>query len=409
MILKKLYANLDMRVYGVAVLCMMGVLSHQLCATTDLVTAIEQRYYMIKRLEKPIDTLIKAYQKKITLQVPKGSANLFKDPLVHRTFVAMERTQSTMPFYKLWSSFLAYQFVENKEFINEILTAILLLYKDLILSMRHEPAHKQKLLQSIDTYLPNKSLCPTIDCHELNAALTSHHTIESVYPTEFAHSIEEHIDTIRTLLDQDEMDSIATDNTMRFYYIQRLLKSMFILSRQKGPVPFLFDETVCNNLTCPSIKACVQALVAQKSMVPLFEVWAQITAYDFINDTHYVREFVLVAYLAYRQMLDTLHPSSAEQPVRAKDVLAMYEKIATLPVADLLDLLDDVVEQYDTLAQQYALKDSSLSWKQWFEKYWWSAPVVVGSFITTLLKHSKVLLASSTTNLFKKEANCVTL
>lgn len=416
-----------MKYYGFSGIFVTVFLCNYLSATTSqtMVTAIEQRRYMIKRLEKTIATLVEAHKKKVSVRLEKDTAKDFKDPIVHRAFVAIERTQSVVPFYTLWSSFLAYQFIDNKEFIKEILTAILLLYKDLILSLQKNGSEQKWLLQSIDThtqksddtigeFLPMladadvahdqyKVLCATTDCYELNAVLVSSHTLEPVYPTDSLHSIEENIGTVNNLLDEDEMDTIATDNTMRFYYIQRLLKSMFILSRQKYTIPFVFDETIFNSLRSPALKKCLDELVTQKSVVPLFNVWSTITAYDFINDTNYVREFVLVACLSYQQILNMTTSSSDTKAVHAQDVLAMYEKLATLPVAELLDLLDDVVEQYDTLAQQYALKDSSLTWKQWFEKYWWSAPIMVSSFAATLLKHAKVLLFSANTrSCFKK-------
>ncbi len=397
------------KVVLVSIMCTQAVV-----ASSELVTAIEQRYYMIMRLEKPVATLVAAYQKKTPLHLPKNSANLFRNPLIKRTFATMEHTQSTMPFYKLWSCFLAYRFVEDKQFIKEILTAILLLYKDLILSLRTESDPVVRMIdaqlrsctqddQSIDI-MPlletsqtacrqYRSLCPTVDCHELNAVLSSQHIIQPFPYALSSHSLEENVGTVHHLLSQEEMDTIATDNTMRLYYIQRLLKAMYILSGQKRTINFTFDATIIDKLASPAIRACLSELVKQQTVAPLFDLWSQFTAYDFINDTHTVREYVLILCLAYRQILDMY--ALEKKSVDPKDILLVYETIANLPVAELLDLLDDVVEQYDTLAQEYALKDSSLSWKQWFEKYWWSAPVLVGSFFTTFLKHARILLFSS--------------
>ncbi|MCC7414672.1 MAG: hypothetical protein IT346_01125 [Epsilonproteobacteria bacterium] len=393
---------------------LISICTQTVVASTELITAIEQRYYMIMRLEKPVATLVAAYQKKRSLHLPKNSADLFRDPLVKRTFATMENTQSTMPFYKLWSCFLAYRFVEDKQFIKEILTAILLLYKDLILSLRTE---SDSAVRMIDAQLRScaqhdqstdlmplletsqvacrqyRNLCPTVDCHELNAALTSQHIIQPFPYALSSHSLEENIGTVHHLLGQEEMETIATDNTMRLYYIQRLLKAMFILSGQKGRINFTFDATIIDRLASPVIRACISALVKQQTVAPLFDLWSQLTAYDFINDTHTVREYVLILCLAYRHIVDMY--ALEKKAVDPKDLLLVYETIANLPVAELLDLLDDVVEQYDTLAQEYALKDSSLSWKEWFASYWWSAPVVVGSFFTTFLKHARILLFPS--------------
>jgi len=411
MILKRCMMAGWLQMCRIALLLVVGSSWSQKNSASDLVTAIEQRYYMIMRLKRPIATLVEAHQKRTFVYVTQN-AHLFKNPVMHRTFVAMERTQSATPFYTLWSYFLSYKFVEDKEFIKEMLTAILLLYKELILALRHDSLSDQQLIQSIDRrialqgdtdYVPTldelnkvclqyKALCPTPDCHELNDALTSHHAIPALSSTPLSDSIEEQIGTVHNLLDQDDMDTISRDNTMRFYYIQRLLKSMFRLSRHKNLIPFVFDDAVINELACPSLGLCIKELVERKSVAPLFRVWSQITAYDFIQNTHYIREFVLVTCLVYKQMVVAMTPEPEVKAPTPKDVLMMYEKLATLPVAELLDLLDDVVEQYDTLAHHYALKDSSLTWKQWFEKYWWSAPIVVGSFISTLLKHAKLAL-----------------
>ena len=406
-------------------LFMFCVCAQASCQTSEsMITAIEQRRYMIKRLEKTIATLAEAHQKRIPNHL--AATRYFRNPLVRGAFVAMEHTQSVVPFYMLWSRFLAYQFIDNKEFIKEILTAILLLYKDLILSLQKTYACDEQLLLSIDAHIQKthddsardvlplldtaqtaheyyKATCISQDCYELNKILIWPHTLQPFYDDASSHSVEATIGTIHHLLDEEGVHNISVYNTMRFYHIQRLLKSMFILSHKKGVIEFTFDDAIINSLTCPSIQACARALVAQKNVVPLFSVWSAITTYDFINDINHVREFVLITCLAYQQITNVLVNESDTKAVHAQDVLAMYEKLATLPVAQLLDLLDDVVEQYDTLAQQYALKDSSLTWKQWFEKYWWSAPIMLSSFAATLLKHAKVLLFSAnTTQCFKK-------
>lgn len=408
------------------ILFMFFVCPQASCQTSEsMITAIEQRRYMIKRLEKTIATLIEAHQKRAPNNLA-GTTRYFRNQLVQNTFVAMERTHSAVPFYTLWSRFLAYQFIDNKEFIKEILTAILLLYKDLILSLQKNYVCDEQLLLSIDAHIQKshddslrdvlplldtaqaahahyKATCMSQDCYELNKILIWPHILQPFYDDASSHSVEETIGTIHHLLDEDGVHNISVYNTMRFYHIQRLLKSMFILSHKKGALEFTFDDAIINSLSCPSIQACARSLVAQKSVVPLFSVWSAITSYDFINDINHVREFVLITCLAYQQMANVLVNSSDTKSINPKDVLAMYEKLATLPVAELLDLLDDVVEQYDTLAQQYALKDSSLTWKKWFEKYWWSAPIMVSSFAATLLKHAKVLLFSTnTTQPFKK-------
>jgi len=431
MILKKCIIAESVQICSVALLLTSSVFCFQ-SNTSSLATSIEQRYYMIMRLKKPIATLVEAYKKKGSAYETKETAHLFKHPLIHRTFMTMERTRSSLPFYKLWGFFLSYKFVEDKEFIREMLTAILLLYKELILDMHKDMGPQATLVASLDKRIKMlrdadseidycrtvddtitisgsyKALCPTVDCHEINAALTSHHTIESLSYMVSSDSIEEQIGTVHNLFDQDGMDTIAYDNTMRFYYIQRLMKSVFLLSRQKKVIPFVFNDIMSDRLTCPSLRVCIKELSAQQNVTPLFRVWSQITAYDFIHDTEHVHEFALITCLVYKQILATM--TSPMKALASQDVLNMYEKLATLPVSELLDLLDDVVEQYDMLATHYALKDSSLSWKEWLEKYWWSAPIMVGSFITTLLKHAKIaLIFNNNKSFFKKEANSDTM
>ncbi|HSW73690.1 MAG TPA: hypothetical protein VLG71_00905, partial [Candidatus Limnocylindria bacterium] len=59
----------------------------------------------------------------------------------------------------------------------------------------------------------------------------------------------------------------------------------------------------------------------------------------------------------------------------------------------LLNLLDDIVNQYESFHQQFELNNQSLTWSEWFKKYWWAPPIVVVSVFITYLRHSTWMTA----------------
>lgn len=402
--------------YGFAFLICISLCIGAYESKSPTVQLIQQRYYLIKRLQKAVDTLTSSYEKKIKCDIANlvKQMPVLKHAVCKKTLTDMISKKNMAPFYTLWNDVLSYKYVESKELIQELLTIILLLYKDLIISTQDYQKDPESIrqLKNIDTFLQETadqtdfsnalSLTQTVYTYyksidqdkdkELASILTTPHTVPAVHPAAGRQTVEQHLTDVHNLLEPTIATyDITAANTMRFYYIQRLLKSMFLLSlKQRDMSTCLTDDTIASLFTSTWVKTYMKQIMKEKKFDPLFHAWSQITTYDFIDDDVRMKEFIMSMYVLYycrvhQGALGTTHD-------RKHDLIAMYEALSTLPVSELLDLLDDVVEQYDILAAEYALKDTSLSWVQWLKQYWWATPLVAGSIGLTLLQHRQLIL-----------------
>lgn len=401
--------------YIYVVVCFYSCFLYSNVHESKIINDIQQRYYIIRRLEKPVATLTTIQDKKLGLHnYTKKYMQHFKQPALCKMLREIDQMQSLSPFSSLWSDVLSYKYIDNQDFAKEILTVILLLYKDLILSVHKNSLSEstKKCLKDIDmalgsflnqqvdilsmlnaTNCAHKQYKSMKNCKELNSILTTSHTVRPIHSGKATQTIEQDFTAVHTLLDETKQHNISQANTMRFYYIQRLLKSMYVLSHQKNKRELVIDEAIIASFTCPWIKKYMMLIIKKKNVDPLFDAWSQLTTYDFINDETRVREFIQSIYVVYYCSLHDQVLWTATD--KKNDLLFMYETLATLPVSELLDLLDDVVEQYDVLSSEYGLQDTSLSWHRWFKQYWWAAPIVIGSLGLTLFQHPKLLMLFS--------------
>lgn len=382
-------------------------------ASMDMVRHIQERYYLIRRLEQPIGTLMDAMTRIPFTQKAKG---YFKHPVLYRTIATMENAQSAEPFYKVWGDFLSYKFVESKEFVREVLTALLLMYKELILHIQPKAADSKKVISIIDSHLVAareipvdesvllstmssvhtyyKGLQNPKDFYELSSILTGHHTLANIREDDGSatSSIEGSVGTIANLLDECPECDLVVANNMRFYHIQRILKSIFVLSRSHIEVPVLFEQGVIDSCRCLRVRQCLETINTKKSVEPLFDMWKEFTSYAFISDDTSLREFLISTILVYKHLIQNMQEQEQRGLTSPKEMLAAYERIASLPIPELLNLLDDVVEHYDALSEQYGLRDTTLTWSAWFTRYWWAPPLIAGSFGFMLFKHRQAIM-----------------
>lgn len=399
-------------------LCAISLFTRAYSAEFDTIQLIQQRYYLIKRLQKAVDTLTSSYTYKKKI---KGDARSLvkhipqmKHAACKKTLTDMIQKKTMAPFYTLWNDVLSYKYIASKDLVRELLTIILLLYKDLIASTQKYQTGPESVRQikNIDAFLeetsdhsdPSRALSLTQTIYtyyksidqdkdkELASILTTPHTVPAVHPAAGRQTVEQHLTDVHNLLDPNTLTcDMATVNSMRFYYIQRLLKSMFLLSlKQRDMSICLTDDAISSLFTCSWVKNYMKQVLQEKNFDPLFRAWSQVTTYDFIDDDFKMKEFIASTYVIYYCRVH--HGKLGTERERRNDLLLMYDTLSTLPIPELLDLLDDVVEQYDILAAEYALKDSSLSWTQWLKKYWWTTPLMAGSLGLTLLQHRKLLV-----------------
>lgn len=400
------------------------------------VSHIQKRYYMIRRLEKPMKNFF-AVHDKIAHELSFGSEAkrmkipdlpVMTHPAIKKRLREMVQTGDTKPLHKIWYDFLAYKFIEDSTFVRETITTMLLFYKDLLLGVLTKGEHSDELIEYVENLytqpdravideimggievLSNVTLKTCSKCHlEINEVLVGHHSLLGFQPEHEDEVRNSDLSAIVHLLD-DEHDGqkLVVNNNMRFYHIQRLLKSIFILSRFKemGIATKLSSlkkrnfNLLVEHFSHEEIKKCIAKMTVRDDLRPLFTLWKHFSEYDFIHDQVLLNEFVQLVVLVYRQLANgVLDKDVVQQPESIKragldtveNVLEMYEKIADMPIPELLNLLDDVVDQFDTVMEKYEFNNSDLSWSAWWKKYWWAPPVIVGTLGATIVKHQETI------------------
>lgn len=350
----------------------------------QFVKMVQKRYYLVHRLEKPVNFLIRFYEsvtKNTTFDtwsliqlslhkgpmVPAGVSSQFRHPLVVKYIRALEHEQSAQAISDLWSDFLSYKHIEDELFVRETIIAIMVVYKMLVLNLN--PVAPKDFLSLKHDRVPFLG----------KGAMEKQEFYENFH-------------SILHLIDEpfDKEDFIITNN-LRHYHIQRLLKSIVILTKVDSSYVRLLWNCLSQSIHSQpvlfqheKVQECLDEILKSKSLDPLFSLWHHFMAYKFANDSLFLQEFVMLEYMLYRKLIDCLRVLVLKTSPTAEDFIELYTSIAALPVPEMLNSLDALVEELIVIMEKYEL-DTAMSWSQWFKKYWWVPPVITASVIVNFL------------------------
>jgi hypothetical protein len=126
---------------------------------------------------------------------------------------------------------------------------------------------------------------------------------------------------------------------------------------------------------------CIAAIREQQNLDPLFKIWHHFASYKFINDAEFLREFVTLVYIIYHQLCnEVVAAGDVRNQPSVEEVLDLYEKISQLPIPELLNALDAVIDQFIDIMEEYEMQ-ASMDWWTWLKKYWWIPPTIVVSLV----------------------------
>lgn len=350
----------------------------------QFVKRVQKRYYLVHRLEKPISFLIEFYKseaKKNLLNlwsfiqpnlhkdilIPAGVSEQFQHPLVIKYMKALEVQHSAHVISGLWSDFLSYKYIEDELFVRETIIAIMIVYKALALNLTPVV---QKNSFIFDTEIP------AIEKNGMGGKKELYDNFHSIL----------------NLLDEsyDKEDFVITNN-LRHYHIQRLLKSIIILTKVNAQYLYPLWDCLIQTVNKHSIsfkheavQGCLESILRTKNLEPLFDLWRHFMAYKFADDSLFLQEFVALEYMLYCKLIDCLRIVTLKDVPTTEDLIELYASIATLPIPEMLNSLDSLVEELIEIMEKYEL-DTAMSWTQWFKKYWWVPPVVISSIVVNFL------------------------
>jgi hypothetical protein len=345
------------------------------------VKMVQKRYYLVHRLEKPMNFLIHSYQALIQQKsafdfyawfqdgLSKGASFKqdatiqFTHPAIIKYAKELEKGLLTSSIKNLWSDFLSYKHIDDEQFVREAIVIVMIMYKALIV--------------------------------EFNSIHVEKKSVFALFKGEKDFNKQEIYDNFHSIIDiLDEsykQEDFVITNNLRHYHIQRLLKSIAILTKVDTqylyPLWDCLTNTIHNNAIQfhhAAVQECLSLILKTKSLEPLFGLWRHFRAYKFINDSLFLQEFVTLEYILYRKVIDCLKIVVAKKPLTAQDLEELYSSIAALPVPEMLNSLDTLVEELIVIMEKYEL-DSTMSWTQWLKKYWWVPPVVCVSVVVNFV------------------------
>jgi len=205
------------------------------------------------------------------------------------------------------------------------------------------------------------------------------------------------------LAEPDQQGEFLINTTIRFYMIQRLNASLaplakLVLGRDasricaqllSAPVPsadaLSADVLLVDSFQSPVMRDCLKKMQKEGSLAPLFVVWESVGSYRHIGDSNLIRELLLVAIQVYRLLMKVVAPKQEQDAVQVQEVLGLYSTISSLPLTELFFLLDEFMQQANSVAEAYQ-QGAAQGWNVTLKQYWWVPPVVVAGCVSLYLR-----------------------
>lgn len=134
------------------------------------------------------------------------------------------------------------------------------------------------------------------------------------------------------------------------------------------------------------IRWAVKKIQCEHCYDVLFDIWKTFKnhhALDIDDDYLFLHDFSTLIFIIYNTILQGLLRQEIRIPIN--DVIALYSQISSLPLPELLDLLDQCLAKLNAALQVYQTT-STISWTQIVGKYWWIPPVILIGIWVSLVR-----------------------
>lgn len=160
------------------------------------------------------------------------------------------------------------------------------------------------------------------------------------------------------------------------YAYQQELRGVSFL--QNGYIHFTHTDVV----------ACVAVMQQEERMDAFFVMWDQFSqktgGQNFApEDELFLKDCGTLVLLFYNNMLQTC--SNKPSRISVDDIIQMYDAIAKLPIDELLDLLDAVLDRLLEVLNNATLPANQDTMFEWLQSNWWIPPVVIGALVVQVL------------------------
>ncbi len=181
-------------------------------------------------------------------------------------------------------------------------------------------------------------------------------------------------------------EKISLENTLeRFYIIQRIDPCINAMIKIK-PEFWFYSIPLCSydHINYNGVIFCNEHIIElihnvekEQSIKPIVHMWLEIKRYKYLHDSDMIKEFTQFIFIIIRDSFRHQFPKIFESQVEVKSIYLM-DAIETFSLDQILDFLDILIENLLLFIQKYEL-DSSMSWKQWINKYWLISPFAISA------------------------------
>lgn len=137
---------------------------------------------------------------------------------------------------------------------------------------------------------------------------------------------------------------------------------------------------------------CAKKVGALSSLDPLFKTWEKFKDYqgmDPDDDELFMKECCHLIFIIYNNILCSIDEECVYfyEPLRVQweEIRDLYIQVASLPLANMVKLLDKIVVGLTDAINKHAQHNGGETIFGWLKHNWWIAPTVLAGFITALL------------------------
>ncbi len=284
---------------------------------------IYQRFYFIKRLRLAIEIL---QESPIwDMHFDQLDPLIFQNGLIQGAVIEMKKTGLINPISNLWDAFESYQHLYDSVFVQEYISLICIIY-----------------MMQKSYYISYKSVSIEYLLSYLDYCLDGYNG----YNSSFDYDRRE-----RLIEGQMVTDYVAK----RYFIIKRLHKVVYFFNNcccdelfvRSFAISRQFINQDIEHFQHARIREILKLISDNYSFEPLLEGWRECLQYRYLSDDQFINELIRGFLLFYKIFLLEYSFKKVDRQIISlmNYVLALYESINTLPLDEMLDMLDIITEE----------------------------------------------------------------
>ena len=303
------------------------------------------RYYLIKRCQEPVEILSSNTQLWNKINFDLISTDKLENTEVQHNVLALQKSRRVELFIELWHQMKSHRNLNDASFHKDFIKLLFMLYN----ALEKQPSSKAN-----------------------NHTATSVETMLSI--------IDKNIETIRPQKKNKPIEhkfidykQVTTDDiALNYYLMQRLDKSVELLSTIQDPFPGSQQQNAINLNSCAPggnfshdrINNCFNQILAKKNLDPILHMWDDFAQFRHAGDAHFLKEMLMMLFGVYKDLLFAKLNDESEQVITSEmnTILDLYEHVNELPLDEILQAIDITTDKLILL--QNMEKKGKAAWGQ---------------------------------------------